>query len=488
MAQQFSYNRPQYPQGPHSQHQPRRILQHEHQNQSPIKKPLGSYDSSCCISQEPSGSRAGIAIDDLPSMLADTTGQHTVPTEKSPVNQELEPRQRQRDLRSVADNVTRPSVTKRKRNNEESSAVAASISVEEDKHERLSSKKRIRISAMKDVVKKSNEKPESHYKPIGKPEWGSTKGTLVPRLQKARPSNTMSGSPVTRSQKKEIHTSPEILNAKSHTDPAWHGIWPQTPASLTNPFHGCLSLDSHALVQGSTRARENELLPPLRTRSLSRPNPYATASYDLQANTDHSEQPNKILVDESEIDFDAPDSEIENVVQRPQKKDTSQSVAHRSMGTDKKLKGEVRKLKDGSGRAFKDQDNPQWTKGEYHYKLRASFIDADESRHPPYFVEPAKGLGKTDVTSFSTDQRNWTFNPDSVQDPQGTKLLAPDYRPKAFTEKDPPDWILEDGTVVLDLNGHPVRKFRNIPSTLSSAIEPWRMEGLRALNGMRVPE
>ena len=227
------------------------------------------------------------------------------------------------------------------------------------------------------------------------------------------------------------------------------------------------------------------------TRSLRRQDCSVYDSGNLQTNDNHAEQPTKILVDESEIDFDVLESEPENVVQRPQKgvkKESFQNVARRSMGTDRKLKGEVRRLKDGSGLAFRDQDNPYWTKGEYHYKLRTRFIDTDGSRHVPYIIEPAKGLGKADVTSLCTNQKGWTPITDTVRDPQGRKLLTPDYRPREFLEKDPPDWILEDGTVVLDLNGHPVRKFNNIPSTLSSAIEPWRMEGLRALNGMKVPE
>ena len=103
-------------------------------------------------------------------------------------------------------------------------------------------------------------------------------------------------------------------------------------------------------------------------------------------------------------------------------------------------------------------------------------------------VEPESGNGTTDVTSRCTDQKDWTSDTDTIRDPHGKNLLVPDYRPGAFVEKNPPDWILEDGTVVLDLNGHPVRKFKNIPSTLSSAIEPTRMEGLRALTGMTINE
>ena len=207
--------------------------------------------------------------------------------------------------------------------------------------------------------------------------------------------------------------------------------------------------------------------------------------------------PQKVYVSESEIDFEGlddlegPDTEYEVVEQRSQKrkkKEGSKEVAGKQDTKDRKPKGQVRKLKNGSGVAFKDSKNPQWTKGQYHYKLREQFIAADESSQAPYECVPIPGGAVTDVTSWCTDQKDWTSDCQTIRDPNRRKLLDDDYVSGEFVEKKPPDWLLEDGTVVLDTYGHPVRKFPNIPSTLSSELEAWRGQGLRALNKMTINE
>ncbi|MCJ1267249.1 hypothetical protein MMC22_007134 [Lobaria immixta] len=91
----------------------------------------------------------------------------------------------------------------------------------------------------------------------------------------------------------------------------------------------------------------------------------------------------------------------------------------------------------------------------------------------------SRGYGEWDVTSYHPDQRtwgpsrydHWPFMPD--------KLLfrlecngypVPEYRPGLWYDQ---------GRLVLDLDNKPVKKWKNIPLTLSSNADPWLLENIR---------
>lgn len=95
----------------------------------------------------------------------------------------------------------------------------------------------------------------------------------------------------------------------------------------------------------------------------------------------------------------------------------------------------------------------------------------------------SRGYGEWDVTSYHPDQRtwgpsrydHWPFMPD--------KLLfrlecngypVPDYRPGLWYDQ---------GRLVLDLDNNPVKKWKNIPLTLSSNADPWLLENIRREDG-----
>lgn len=207
--------------------------------------------------------------------------------------------------------------------------------------------------------------------------------------------------------------------------------------------------------------------------------------------TRQAQLPQKIRVDESEIDMtwvDTLPAEIKFRSQTKKRDDIERRFRFEGHGTDRKEMGTVKPLLNGQGWAFKDRDNPLWTKAEFHYRLRERFILEDGINNQPYDTEPEKGRQAYDVTSCCTNQMHWTSDRDSVQDPEGRLLLIDGFKRNENTVKDPPDWVLDDGTTVIDTNGHAVKWFDGIPKTISSQIEPWRVEGLRALNMMKVIE
>ncbi len=240
------------------------------------------------------------------------------------------------------------------------------------------------------------------------------------------------------------------------------------------------------------------------TKKLFRPNATSSALNEILShpplNFENTEDntntqaliPEKVLIDESQIDLTWTEVDPPNLVRRSQKQLPAKEIARRlkeeRKGTDRKPMGEIKPLLNGEGWAFKDIDNPEWTKAEYHYRLRDRFILEDAIAHPPYQVQPQKGLGRSDITSHCTNQVQWTSNTDTVRDPQGRNLLVNDFQRNENTVKDPDDWVLQDGTVVIDVNGHAVKWFDGIPKAMSSQIEPWRVEGMRAFNSMKVTE
>lgn len=199
----------------------------------------------------------------------------------------------------------------------------------------------------------------------------------------------------------------------------------------------------------------------------------------------------RLIVNESDIDFVNDDDDGVVVVPRSQKgkiAPNSAPMKDRKVGLDKKILGEVRLLLNGQGRAFRDNKDPTWYKGEYHWRMRSRFIDEAEHDQEPYAVPPAAGHAADDITSRSSIQSNWDDNnPWSLLDPHGVFVIPTTYR-GPWRQKKIPDWKLEDGTVVIDLYGHPVRMFRDVPSTLSSELKPAFVEGLRQLTDIKMNE
>ena len=78
-------------------------------------------------------------------------------------------------------------------------------------------------------------------------------------------------------------------------------------------------------------------------------------------------------------------------------------------------------------------------------------------------------------------------------DRQGNKVLLMDQPPEGFIAQRPDgNMIYHDQVhgdlVVINQNNHPVRNFADVPRTLSSEIEAWRLEALLRTTSMTIYE
>lgn len=92
------------------------------------------------------------------------------------------------------------------------------------------------------------------------------------------------------------------------------------------------------------------------------------------------------------------------------------------------------------------------------------------------------------ITSYCAAQRHWTDDKSTILDERGRQIMH---------WLDPPDdWVANPkvgrmmfkGMVMIDKDDIPVREFRNVPNTLSTHIEAFRLEGLRRCTGMTLEE
>ena len=92
------------------------------------------------------------------------------------------------------------------------------------------------------------------------------------------------------------------------------------------------------------------------------------------------------------------------------------------------------------------------------------------------FPDP-KGPREHDETSFVPSQRHW--GPDLMNRPALTTMFDhPDWTSRDMRSRQRPDWLKYDGVVVLDQYNQPIYDWPNLPLTLSSAIEGWKIESL----------
>lgn len=82
-----------------------------------------------------------------------------------------------------------------------------------------------------------------------------------------------------------------------------------------------------------------------------------------------------------------------------------------------------------------------------------------------------------DITSFHSDYINW--GPEREDRPDILyQYLKKSHTPPYYT----PEIWYDDDRIVLDMDDHPIRKWREIPLVLSSEFEGFMMEGIRRLN------
>ncbi|KAI4181266.1 MAG: hypothetical protein L6R41_006723 [Letrouitia leprolyta] len=118
----------------------------------------------------------------------------------------------------------------------------------------------------------------------------------------------------------------------------------------------------------------------------------------------------------------------------------------------------------------------KWIPAVHHHTIRDKLLRLTD-KHGKYDVGPSRGADENDRTAFHKDQMHWHFK---------DRSLRPDL---LFTWDDPKDrdinipgiWY-DDGRMVLSAENRPLRKYREIPLTLSGQCEGLRLEMIRRLN------
>lgn len=130
----------------------------------------------------------------------------------------------------------------------------------------------------------------------------------------------------------------------------------------------------------------------------------------------------------------------------------------------------------GKGRKLRYLDGSRWVPAVYHHDIR-SFLIQQASQNGEYTYPRERGLGRDDVTSFLESQKNW--GPD--RDKNWADVLYVFQKDKAH--KDPSyelkSWKFRGKIVLSAYDDRPIRLFRDLPDTLSSALHGRDMEAMK---------
>ena len=154
------------------------------------------------------------------------------------------------------------------------------------------------------------------------------------------------------------------------------------------------------------------------------------------------------------------------------------------VGADFKPKGLVRQQrigKSGIQLLWRENDRDDWQRAVYHYQLRSKYIN---QQHPldGFDVRRPRGHEDTDVTTFFELWRHWRpTRKDGWSGIQADVLFCfdrgdypkPDYNP---------GYLMDEGRIVLDLDNHPVKDWRELPLCLSSHLDGSNIETVRRIN------
>ena len=127
---------------------------------------------------------------------------------------------------------------------------------------------------------------------------------------------------------------------------------------------------------------------------------------------------------------------------------------------------------------YRDTKASKWISAVYHDDIRPRLIH-EASLLGQYDDTPAQGYGAHDITAFHPDHEHWgSGERDDWHKITGNVLyrFSPGVGP--FPNYIVDTWF-DNGRIVLDGRGHPMKKYRDIPLTCSSEIEGWRIEAIR---------
>ena len=165
---------------------------------------------------------------------------------------------------------------------------------------------------------------------------------------------------------------------------------------------------------------------------------------------------------------------------------------HGSVGAKDKPKGRIQ-IRNG-GIEWYDEELEIWRPAAMLDSFRRHFIDEDSTRGM-YDEPPDRGQHADDRTSFCSalGQNHWNFVAKrawhNILDHEGNKVLYLIEKPERKNEPPEPGrlWI-HDGLVMLDPDDCPIRDFPDVPRCFSSKMEGARIEALRRIYGMNIPD
>lgn len=135
-------------------------------------------------------------------------------------------------------------------------------------------------------------------------------------------------------------------------------------------------------------------------------------------------------------------------------------------------RGETR----GKGRKLRYLDGGEWVPATYHHIIR-EFLIQKASENGEYTYPRERGPGRDDVTSFLESQKDW--GPE--RDKNWADILYVFQKDK--NHKDPSyelkTWMFNGKIVLSAYDDRPIRLFRDLPDTLSSALHGRDMEAMK---------
>ena len=90
--------------------------------------------------------------------------------------------------------------------------------------------------------------------------------------------------------------------------------------------------------------------------------------------------------------------------------------------------------------------------------------------------------------SYSPITNAWTDDPHSVKDSESQEIFYLTEPPVYWIHNPKYDYLMYEGSIVLDVNGRPIKVYPGAPFTLSTQTLDYMLLGLHRVFGMTMPE
>ena len=143
----------------------------------------------------------------------------------------------------------------------------------------------------------------------------------------------------------------------------------------------------------------------------------------------------------------------------------------------------------------------EWWDPEYHVWRPAAPLDhyrwqfiLEDNALGSYDIPPEHGEDAHDVTSFASayGQQHWNVNVrlawGNIRDNEGNEVLFLLEKPVREVDIQATGYMMHNGLIMLDPDDNPVRDWPGIPRCFSSQVEGGRLEALRRICGMTIPD